>query len=394
MRIWHITTEPPMPGLYTGGMGVHIWNLAKEQASIGHEVTVYCPIKASEHLEGVTFKPWEYHVPKFQTEMAFQIEVARRTVKKLFLQGVNSKPDMIHCHEWDSACIALDLATYLQVPCIGTLHISNTLNSAYMTPLHTELEHYYLWWEQEMMRRADAMIAISDHYRKWIEVFNHRKPVRTIPNGIQISDFENGVERAKPDDRLLAFFHGRLVGQKGIELIVEAAKQADDIYWVLAGPIAAKEDGRCLEDGLLSDLRDLENQGKVLLTGMIPQAEIGAWLRACDVAVYPHVAAPFDCAVLEAMACGAPVITSGVEAIGEYTEHGETAWIYEQQHYMHLLGAIYHVCSNRFLRESLSMKAKTFARQFKWRTTATQTLNFYNEVMNGKASSERECAHQ
>lgn len=392
MRIWHTTSEPPIPGRYTGGMGVHIWNIAKEQSRMGHGVTVYCPLKSPEQHHGISFKPWAYHVPKFEHECAFQIEVSRRTVRKLFAEAHSlGKPDIIHCHEWDSACMALDVAAYLNIPCVATLHLSNTLNSAHMTPHHTELCAYYLWWEQEMMRQADAMIAISSHYAKWIRMFNQGKECRVIPNGINISDFTNGVEVYKPDGRTLAFFHGRLTGQKGIDIIAEAAKQSDDILWVLAGPIAAKEDGRCLEDGLYSDLLELERIGKVKLLGMVSQVEIGAWLRICDVAVYPHKRAPFDCAVLEAMACGAAVITTGVDAIAEYAEGGVDA-LFIAPDAGALANAIRWLEANPERKQKLKTAAANRAKIFSWESTAKQTLKLYREVIDGKNSTRSSSA--
>lgn len=169
-----------------------------------------------------------------------------------------------------------------------------------------------------MLRSADANISISHHYADWMRLFSQGKPIHVVPNGVKVEDFQNGVTREKPDNRTLAFFHGRLVLQKGIDLMVEAAKQRDDILWVIAGPLAGSDDGRRLEDGLLDDLYKLEKQGRIILPGMISQTEVGAWLRACDVAVYPHHRAPFDLSVLEALACGAQVVTTGVDAIAEY----------------------------------------------------------------------------
>lgn len=392
MRIWHTTSEPPLPGSITGGMGIHIWNIAREQAKLGHDVTVYCPIRAIEEHDKVTFAPWAYHVPKFEHECAFQIEASRRTTRKLYDEAMYKCPDIIHCHEWDSACMALDLAHYIGVPCVATLHLSNTLNSEHMTPHYTELSSYFLWWEQEMMRQADAMIAISETYARWIRLFNRGGKLRTIHNGVKPDDFKNGIEHRKPDSRTMAFFHGRLTGQKGIDIIVKAAQQSDDIYWVLAGPIAAKEDGRCLEDGLYADLLELERIGRVKLAGMITQTEIGAYLRCCDVAIYPHKRAPFDCAVLEAMACGAAVITTGVDAISEYAENGVDAHFIEADSQA-LLNAIRWLMANPERRTRLKAAAKERAKKFSWYESTLKTLDLYEEVIYGKNSTRPESTY-
>lgn len=380
MKIWHVTTEIALPEDYTGGMGCHVYNVAKEQAAIGHDVIVFCPLMAAEEVNGVRYMPWETRVSKFQSDIGFKLEVKSRMVDKLFALGLRERPDIIHCHEWDAAPAALRAAKYLQVPNVATLHISNILNQPYMSAWHTEVEHYHLWWEQEMMRMADGMIAISDYYAGWMKMLGCQKPIRRIHNGVNVDDFQNGVTREKPDGRTLAFFHGRLCGQKGLDIIVEAARQRDDIYWVIAGPIAADKEGPCLEDHLLKDLRGLEAEGKVLLTGMIPQTEIGAWLRCCDVAVYPHKRAPFDCAVLEAMACGACVITTGVDAIAEYADNDSALFISPKARL--LLLAIDGLVCRPSERNAYKATAKLKASQFTWQKTAIETLDYYEEIIN------------
>lgn len=385
MKIWHVVTEVPIPGSFTGGMGCHVWNVSKEQAALGHEVEVFCTVREEEELQGVRFRPWQYVGPKFQSELCFQQHIAFETSKKLSrIAKAEGYPGILHCHEWDSAAIVDDLSERLGVPWVSTLHLSNTLNSQHMTPFYTETSAYYLWWEQEMLRRANHSIAISDYYAGWMRMFTS-KPITTILNGVNVSDFEGGNAPKLPTDKKTAFFHGRLCMQKGLALIVEAAKKRDDIWWVLAGPMAGKEDGRCLEDGLLKDLKDLERQGKVMLPGMLSQSEIGAWLRVCDVAVYPHLRAPFDCAVLEAMACGALVVTTGVDAIGEYAIDCDNCRICEPS-----ADSLLHHIELALKRNSYcKVNAKRLALEYTWKNTTLKTLEVYEGVIHGNENYTR-----
>ena len=231
-----------------------------------------------------------------------------------------------------------------------------------------------------MLRRANSCIAISKYYAGWMRMFTD-KPITTIHNGINISDFQGGSTLELPTDKLIAFFHGRLCGQKGIDIIVEAAKRRDDIVWILAGPMAGKEDGRCLEDGLLKDLKNLERQGKVILPGMQPQSYIGAYLRACDVAVYPHKRAPFDCAVLEAIACGAQVVTTGVDAIGEYA-NADNAFFCKTTAES-LLEAIE---DSRHVKKNGQAE---IIKKYSWTNTALKTLEVYEGVIHGNEKNVR-----
>lgn len=390
MKIWHVSTEIPIPEIFTGGMGCHVWNVAREQVKLGHDVKIWCKIRSEEIVEGITFKPFITLGPRYQSELALQQHLQWETAKDIAKEAEREgRPDILHNHEWDSAAITEDASIRLGVPWVTTLHLSNTLNSQHMTPHFDELVSYYLWWEQQMMLRANGVIAISEYYRGWIKHFTD-KPIRTILNGVNVEDFEGGPEVMLPRDKLTAFFHGRLCMQKGLRIIADAAKQRDDIFWVVAGPMAGTHDGRCLEDALLRDLNTLQDEGKLLMPGMLSQPEIGSYLRACDVAVYPHLRAPFDCAVLEAMACGALVITTGVDAISEYL--GVSAIIIDNK-VSSLLSAIdtAQSCDFNYMREG----AKEQARNFTWRDTTIQTLDFYGDILYGnKDNTKPECSNQ
>lgn len=388
MKIWHLVSELPIPGELAGGMGVHVYNLVREQAKLGHDVTVWCPIECDREVEGFLVRRTERKLPYSQGQLSGQllatIHDARRIKRAADSEG---SPDIFHVHEWDMAETGVLLRDFTHWTTVMTLHISNVLNQRFMSPKWDEVEAYYLWWEKEMLFQCDGVIAISDYFRNYfINICQCTCPVRTIHNGVNVSDFQNGVVKEKPDSRLLAFFHGRLVGQKGIDIIIEAANKADDILWVLAGEVTGAVHGGYYEDGLLTQLRGLEREGKVMLPGMIPQTEIGAWLRCCDVAVYPHKRAPFDCAVLEAMACGARVVTTCVDAIGEYAGKNTVRVIEPTAE--SLLAAVSEAPDHE-----RAARGQFRASGFTWERTAKETLNYYEEIINGnKDNTEHHAA--
>ncbi|MBU1863302.1 MAG: glycosyltransferase family 4 protein, partial [Candidatus Omnitrophica bacterium] len=225
-------------------------------------------------------------------------------------------------------------------------------------------------------------IAISDYYEHIIKDRHPKGLVRRIYNGVQPEDFEGETVEIVPD-KIIAFFHGRLVAQKGIALIAEAARRDKNILFIIAGGCSVEPD----HAPLAADIDELKSNAlkdNVLMLGRISQPLIGAYLRKADVAIYPHYRAPFDLAVLEAMACGTPTICTATDALLEYSTHNVNAYhIPEPPTVENLLKAIYAVAGDGELKKRISEGGKKKGQEMGWQRAAQQTVEFYREIING-----------
>lgn len=131
--------------------------------------------------------------------------------------------------------------------------------------------------------------------------------------------------RARFGDRPLVFALGRLVPYKGFDVLVEAAaKLSPDAVMVIGG-------GGPQAEALAARIDALGLAERVLLPGRIPDAELAAWLAACDVFCLPSVsrAEMFGIVQLEAMAFGKPVVATDIPGSGVpwVNRHGETGLV-------------------------------------------------------------------
>lgn len=97
--------------------------------------------------------------------------------------------------------------------------------------------------------------------------------------------------------------------------------------------------------------------------------------------VLPTLYEGFCLPVLEAMACGTPVITSHVSSLPEVV--GDAAILIDPNNIDELAGAIYNVLANKDLQKELREKGIRQAKKFSWSETAKQTLRVYEEVLSG-----------
>src|SRR5690606_34642912 len=98
--------------------------------------------------------------------------------------------------------------------------------------------------------------------------------------------------------------------------------------------------------------------------------------------VYPSFYEGFGLPVLEAMACGTPVITSNISSMPEFV--GDSGILVDPNDIDELENSLKELLINERLREDLRKKAILKAKEFTWRNTALKTLDVYRRVLKGE----------
>lgn len=122
--------------------------------------------------------------------------------------------------------------------------------------------------------------------------------------------------------------------------------------------------------------------GRAVCAGRLSVADLRVLYSHADLFVFPSVYEGFGMPVLEAMACGAPVITSNTTALPEVA--GEAAVLVNPEDAEELADAIVRVVEDLTLRDALRAKGFERAKQFTWERAAQRTLAVYRDVCEGR----------
>jgi len=122
---------------------------------------------------------------------------------------------------------------------------------------------------------------------------------------------------------------------------------------------------------------------RILFTGYISDEDLAALYSSCRVCVYPSLYEGFGLPPLEAMSCGAPVITSRIPVIMETV--GEAARLVEPTDVRALADCLHELWGDEAERRRLSAEGIAHAARFTWERTARLTLDVYEEVLQGAA---------
>ncbi len=131
-------------------------------------------------------------------------------------------------------------------------------------------------------------------------------------------------------------------------------------------------------DDILQTVRSLGLENEVLFTGYVEDQDLPYIYAGAAVFAFPSFYEGFGFPVLEAMACGVPVVTSNVSSLPEVA--GDAALLVDPHQPEQIAKAISQLLVDEKLRRDLVEKGLRHARQFTWERTARETLRVFEEV--------------
>jgi glycosyltransferase involved in cell wall biosynthesis len=134
---------------------------------------------------------------------------------------------------------------------------------------------------------------------------------------------------------------------------------------------------------ILEEIGDPLLEEKIFLTGYVSNSDLPAIYSQCEVFLYPSLRESFGIPMLEAMACGVPVITSTTSSMPEVA--GGAACFIDPYKPEEITAAMIRLTGDPGYRRKLVEDGLARAKQFSWRTMAENVLGIYKEI--GRAGS-------
>ena len=164
--------------------------------------------------------------------------------------------------------------------------------------------------------------------------------------------------------------------------VLDLVKSFNKIYKDLNKPYKLLLVGSIKDEGekLLTFVTENNLMDKVVFSGYLDDKFLPILYSGCDAFVYPSLYEGFGLPPLEAMSCGAPVITSSLTSIPEVT--GDSALLVNPYNINELGDALVTLLNNEDLKAALSEKGYLRSLEFTWKKTAKSTLNAYKALTN------------
>jgi glycosyltransferase involved in cell wall biosynthesis len=133
---------------------------------------------------------------------------------------------------------------------------------------------------------------------------------------------------------------------------------------------------------LLEDIGDESLINRIILTGYVINTDLPSIYCQSEVFLYPSLRESFGIPMLEAMACGVPVITSNTSSMPEVA--GTAAYIIDPFKPEEITAALIKILNDKNLKAGLISKGYEQAAKFSWKAMAESVLGIYREIGAGK----------
>jgi len=120
----------------------------------------------------------------------------------------------------------------------------------------------------------------------------------------------------------------------------------------------------------------------IVFTGFIPEKEMPMVINAASLFVFPSLYEGFGIPLLEAMACGTPILASNVSSIPEVV--GSAALLFDPYNINEMASVIDRVLTDKDLRQKLIQRGFEQIKKYSWKNTAKEILGVFEEVYNAR----------
>ena len=273
-------------------------------------------------------------------------------------------------------------------PCKVVVTVHDIAGRLFRNQIGVPSAFYWGQWLPFVIRRADRIIADSEHTKKDLMKYLRIKEnmIRVVyPSGHET--FSALVPEAKVGEvKRTAGIHGRyflfvgtLEPRKNLGRILDAFKAVSatlrDHQLVIAGSkqFAHGEYSEILarDHALASD--------RIVAPGYLNHESLNALYCGAEALIFPSLYEGFGIPILEAMASGCPVLTSSVTSTPEVA--GEAAIFVDPCDTNAIAEAMKRLALQETLRSELRLKGFEQIKKFSWRKTARETIEVYKELL-------------
>jgi len=369
-----ILQTPPRFYPYIGGVENYVYFLSRELVKMGHQVKVFCadePKGGDAEIEGIQVKRLAHIAKVANTNITYWLP------KRIFQEDC----DLIHTHlptPW-SADVSAQAALLKNKPLVLTY-----FNDIMGRGMYSCVAAAYNFTALKILLKLTRKIIVL--HRKYVDyspyLKKHMKKIEIIPPGVDLERFQ--VIAPGRRNKKTVLFLGLLDEYhryKGLDYLIRAMSlvknEIPEVRLVIGG-------GGILEQEYRKLSVSLGLEGEVEFAGTIPMKGVAKYYEACDVFVLPSLSSEqegFGIVLLEAMACGRPVITTDITGPAEKIKESGSGIVVAPQDIPALAEAIRDILKDENYALKMGMLARRLVEeQYSWSRVAQYVERLYYEI--------------
>ncbi|RLF49722.1 MAG: hypothetical protein DRN20_01380 [Thermoplasmata archaeon] len=360
---------------HVGGVESYVQALSMELAKRGHEIHIITSrlrgYKRSEEIDGITVHRVPTPIVLYNTPFSLKVgakidEIDPHIVHAHTPPPITAYSAIVHCYRQ-------------RIPSVLTYHCDLEPPSPSFIGNYL-INTYKRLFIGRMFKRASYLLLTTKSYAAtsstaWKYEFD------VVPNAVDTKKFhpiegENEVRKKYRIRGYVVLFVGRLVRHKGVDYLIKSAKYVPNAKFLIVG------DGNMRP--YLEDLARKEGvKDRVIFAGKVKDEMLPEYYNAADVLVLPSISRleAFGIVLLEAMACGKPVIATDIPGVRDVVDES-CGLLAEPMDEKDLADKINTILGDEGLREKMGKNARErVLRNFQWPDIATRIERIYYKVV-------------
>ena len=343
----------------SGGAEVHFHEIFRRVAAMGHPVTLLCSVFAGaapeEEIDGIRIvRSGSRNFFNFSVPAAYR-RLRRRQTFDVVIDDLNKIPFFTPC--------------FVREPLLTIVH------HLFGRSIYLEaslLPASYVYWSERLalrIYRRTPFAVVSESTRAELRRLGITAPIELLPNAVDHDRY--GVAPAERSPEPLICHLGRLKRYKSVEHLLRALPLVHAVLPATRLVIVGEGDHRPALEDLAGELGIRE---AVRFTGQVSHEEKVCWLNRAWVAVNPSPKEGWGLTVIEANACGVPVVAADSPGLRDSVQDHETGLLYPYGEIETLAAGLITLLRDRELRERMGEAARRWAGTFSWDESARKAL--------------------
>jgi len=389
----------------TGGQVTYVLELSKALAELGVSVDIYTRrFDGKSEMDPVNGDVRVIRIPcggnafiRKEDLFPHLDEYAGNMTRYMETYGLGY--DLIHAHYWDAGYVGMNLAERLRLPFIYTAHSLGAWKKERMGGETAEMEKLFnfsqrIRWENEIFRRATAQtVTTLDGQETYKRLYGFESDdLVVIPPGVDVRRFrpEPSVpapEIDTPENYIFAL--SRIDSNKGLDYLIRAldriGRASTTRLLIGGGSKDPKKHETEVREKLVELVGSLGLEKRVTFTGYIPDEHLDTYYQNARVFVLPSKYEPFGMTVLEAMACGTPVVATRHGGLSHELTDRVDSLLVDPSDPVELSTAILEILGDDSLAHRLRAAGlKLVEERYSWPNIARQTISFYEKYASAR----------
>jgi glycosyltransferase involved in cell wall biosynthesis len=243
--------------------------------------------------------------------------------------------------------------------------------------------------EKKLMKRSDALIAVSQYTEKELTEFYgiSEEKIHVIYNCVDVQKFKPNTDKEKlrrelglEKEKKIVLFVGRLYSRKGLTTLVQSIPKVVQVFkdakFIISGG-GFKQN----QEKLQRQAEKVKANNHVSFLGYFPDEKLPNLYACSDIFVLPALYENFPFAILEAQASGLPVISTKVGGIPELVTDNENGLLVDPADAEQLADAIIRLLQDPIFAEKLGRQGRQLmVEKFAWPHATKEVVALYNKV--------------